>query len=152
MVVVAASDQNDALATFSDYGATTVDLAAPGVNILSCVPVSQPGNTTYVQQASAVYQANPLTYSGLTTSNGITAAIYYCGLGNPADFPAAVNNNIALIQRGTLFFSDKVSNAMSAGARAAVIFNNIAGDFDGTLQSAGNWIPAISLSQADDQT
>jgi subtilisin family serine protease len=152
MIVIAASDQNDALAEFSNYGATTVDLAAPGVNILSCAPVSQFGNDTYVQQASAVYQGNALTYSGLTTSNGITAAIFYCGLGNPAEFPAAVRNNIALIQRGTLFFSDKVSNAMAAGARAAVIFNNIAGGFTGTLQSAGNWIPAIAISQVDGQT
>jgi subtilisin family serine protease len=151
MIVIAASDQNDALATFSNYGATTVDLAAPGVNVLSCVPVSQFGNDTFVQQAAAVYQGNALTYSGLTTSNGITAAIYYCGLGNPADFPTAVRNNIALIQRGTLFFSDKVSNAMAAGARAAVIFNNVAGGYNGTLQSAGTWIPAISLSQADGQ-
>ena len=63
-----------------------------------------------------------------------------------------MSNNIALIQRGTLFFSDKVSNAMTAGARAAVIFNNIPGNFSGTLQSAGNWIPAIALSQADGQT
>jgi subtilisin family serine protease len=152
MIVIAASDQNDALATFSDYGATTVDLAAPGVNILSCVPVSQPGNSSYVQQASAVYQANALTYSGLTTSNGITAAIYYCGLGYPTNFPAAVSNNIALIQRGTFFFSDKVSNAMAAGAQAAVIFNNVAGNVNSaTLQTAGNWIPAITLSQADGQ-
>jgi subtilisin family serine protease len=152
MIVIAASDQNDALATFSDYGATTVDLAAPGVNILSCAPVSQPGNTSYVQQASAVYQANALIYSGLTTSNGITAAIYYCGLGYPTNFPAAVSNNIALIQRGTLFFSDKVSNAMAAGARAAVIFNNVAGNvINATLQTAGNWIPAITISQADGQ-
>jgi subtilisin family serine protease len=152
MIVIAASDQNDALAEFSNYGATTVDLSAPGINILSCEPVSQFGNDTYVQQASAVYQGNALTYSGLTPSNGITAAIFYCGLGNPAEFPAAVRDNIALIQRGTLFFSDKVSNAMAAGARAAVIFNNVAGGYSGTLQSAGNWIPAIAISQADGQT
>ena len=151
MVVVAASDQNDALTTFSDYGVATVDLAAPGVNILSCLPVAQAGNTSYVQQASAAYQANQLTYSGLTTSTGVTGAIYYCGLGNPTDFPIAVSNNIALIQRGTLYFSDKVSNAMAAGARAAVIFNNVAGNFNGTLQTAGNWIPAIGLSQTDGQ-
>jgi subtilisin family serine protease len=151
MIVVAASDQNDALASFSDYGPATVDLAAPGVNILSCLPVAQAGNTSYVQQASSVYQANQLTYSGLTTFSGVTAAIYYCGLGNPTDFPTAVSNNIALIQRGTLFFSDKVSNAMAAGARAAVIFNNAAGNFNGTLQTAGNWLPAIALSQADGQ-
>ncbi len=35
---VAATDQNDALASFSNYGQTSVDLAAPGVEILSTVP------------------------------------------------------------------------------------------------------------------
>jgi thermitase len=34
MINVAASDQADNLATFSNYGATNVDLAAPGVNII----------------------------------------------------------------------------------------------------------------------
>jgi subtilisin family serine protease len=38
IVSVAASDSTDAKAGFSNYGATTVDLAAPGVNILSTVP------------------------------------------------------------------------------------------------------------------
>lgn len=35
---VAATDRNDALASFSCFGATSVDLAAPGVSILSTVP------------------------------------------------------------------------------------------------------------------
>ena len=151
MIVVAASDQNDALASFSNYGAASVDLAAPGVNILSCLPVAQFGNSTYVQQSTNVFSGNAMTYSGTTSLTGITANIYYCGLGYPADFPAAVSNNIALIQRGTLAFSDKVTSAMSAGASAAIIFNNTSGNFLGTLQTAGNWIPAISLSQADGQ-
>ena len=34
MLNVAATDQSDVLAVFSNYGATNVDLAAPGVNIL----------------------------------------------------------------------------------------------------------------------
>ncbi|MEI7850862.1 MAG: right-handed parallel beta-helix repeat-containing protein, partial [Kiritimatiellales bacterium] len=38
IVVVAATDQNDTLASFSNYGKTSVDLAAPGVNIYSTVP------------------------------------------------------------------------------------------------------------------
>jgi len=38
VISVAASDHNDNLAYFSNYGATSVDLAAPGVNILSTVP------------------------------------------------------------------------------------------------------------------
>jgi subtilisin family serine protease len=147
MIVVAATDQNDALASFSDYGPNTVDLAAPGVNILSTLPVAQAGTIAYVQQGSTTYAANELTYSGITT--GITAKVYYCGLGNPSDFPAAARNNIALIARGTLTFSNKVVNAMAAGARAAVIYNNVSGNFSGTLGGTKNWIPAISLSQAD---
>jgi hypothetical protein len=37
ILAVAASDQNDNMASFSHYGATTVDVAAPGVGILSTV-------------------------------------------------------------------------------------------------------------------
>ena len=147
MIVVAASDQNDALASFSDYGANSVDLAAPGVNILSLLPAGQAGLNSQVQQGTNTFSANAMTYSGTTT--GLTARVYFCGLGYSTNFPAAVRNNIALIERGTLNFSVKVANAMTAGARAAIIYNNAVGNYNGTLGSANNWIPAISLSQAD---
>jgi len=42
IVSVAATDHNDARASFSNYGTTSVDLAAPGVSILSTTP-----NNTY---------------------------------------------------------------------------------------------------------
>jgi len=148
MLVVAASEQHDSLASFSNYGATSVDLAAPGVNILSAEPVALGGNTfAWVTQGAATYSANAMTYSGTTT--GLTAAVVDCGLGYPSNFPAAVSGNIALIKRGTLTFADKVTNAMAAGARAAVIDNNVSGNFFGTLGSAGSWIPAVSLSLED---
>jgi subtilisin family serine protease len=38
VVCVAATDQNDVLASFSNFGATSVDLAAPGVDIVSTWP------------------------------------------------------------------------------------------------------------------
>ncbi len=37
IISVAATDQNDSLATFSDYGTTSVDVGAPGTNILSLI-------------------------------------------------------------------------------------------------------------------
>lgn len=40
LISVAATDHTDSYAWFSNYGATTVDLAAPGVGILSTVPAS----------------------------------------------------------------------------------------------------------------
>ncbi len=39
IVAVAATDQNDSLASFSNYGATSVDVAAPGTNVYSTIPV-----------------------------------------------------------------------------------------------------------------
>ena len=41
VVCVAATDQNDALAWFSNYGRSTVHIAAPGVDILSTLPGNQ---------------------------------------------------------------------------------------------------------------
>jgi len=38
IVSVAATDANDNLAAFSNYGSVSVDVAAPGVNIYSCAP------------------------------------------------------------------------------------------------------------------
>ncbi len=150
LIAVAASTADDQLASFSDYGATTVDLGAPGVNILSTKPTNLPGYQTHLQQGSTSYSANALTYSG--TTMGITATLYDCGLGYPTNFPAAVQGNIALISRGTITFAEKVSNAMAAGATAAIIYNNLSGNFGGTLQTAGTWIPAVSISQADGLT
>jgi subtilisin family serine protease len=152
MIAVAASDQNDALASFSNYGATTVDLAAPGANILSCTPLALPDTVSQVRQGTNVFLAGGLIYAGTTSGAGITATIYDCGIGNPGDFPAAVNNNIALIERGSITFAAKASAAKAAGARAAIIYNNVPGNFNGTLGSAGDWIPTVSLARADGQS
>lgn len=45
IVSVAATDQNDGLAWFSNYGLTTVDVGAPGTNIASTIPDRQVLNT-----------------------------------------------------------------------------------------------------------
>jgi thermitase len=43
IISVAATDNRDTLASFSNFGATTVDLAAPGVNVLSTLPGNRYG-------------------------------------------------------------------------------------------------------------
>lgn len=71
VVAVAATDSRDALASFSSYGATTVDIAAPGVGILSTLPGNSYGSysgtsmaTPHVSGAiSLIWDQNPtLTY------------------------------------------------------------------------------------------
>jgi subtilisin family serine protease len=47
IVCVGASDQRDALAGFSNFGARSVDLLAPGVNVLSTVPAEGTSYTEY---------------------------------------------------------------------------------------------------------
>ena len=61
-IVVAATDQNDALASFSDYGTNTVDLGAPGVNILSLLPIA-PGIPP--EQAPGGYCPGPAGFHSL---------------------------------------------------------------------------------------
>ena len=149
IIAVAATDENDQLASFSNFGATGVDLAAPGVGILSTVPAGK-GQESWLKSGNDVFDANPLEFSGLTAASGLTRPIYDCGRGlNAGSFPAAVNGNIALIERGDNTFKEKTVNAQNAGAAGLAIYNNEAGNFSGTLGNAGSWIPVISLARED---
>lgn len=91
--------------------------------------------------------ALPFERSGAGRARGTLVA---AGIGKPGEFPAAVSGNIALIERGDLLFQDKVSNAVAAGARAVIIFNNDAGTFLGALSQPVS-IPVVSISQNEGQ-
>lgn len=150
IISVAAVDQSGALASFSNYGSTSVDIAAPGVNIYSTSPVAGM-LTSRVQAAGTSWSAAAIDYSGETDASGLGGLVYNCGLGGSSEFPAGVSGNIALIQRGTLNFSDKISNAAQAGAIAAIVYDNTSGSVGSgnwTLETAGNWIPALQVTQA----
>ncbi|MCF7849689.1 MAG: S8 family serine peptidase [Kiritimatiellales bacterium] len=150
IVSVAATDPSDQLASFSNYGLTSVDLGVPGVNILSCLP-AHIGAEALVTSGSQTFGASGFSFSGLTVSGGVSAVFYDCGLGYPADFPSAVAGNIALIERGELYFTEKVANAMNAGALAAVVYNRDgeAGEVQGTLMRPHGWIPTVGIDRAD---
>ena len=47
IITVAATDQNDALASFSNFGAVSVDVAAPGVNIKSTIPPARVNSNSW---------------------------------------------------------------------------------------------------------
>ncbi|MCK4390069.1 MAG: S8 family serine peptidase [Desulfobacterales bacterium] len=152
IISVAASNQNDNLASFSNYGLTTVDVMAPGVNIKSTIPVETEASVTV---DSTTYAASGMQYASMTDEDGITAVAYDCGMGYPNEFPSGVSDNIALIQRGKrdeedFYFSAKTSNAQAAGAVAVIIYNNVTGNFDDwTLGTPGDWVPVVCISKAD---
>lgn len=76
-------------------------------------------------------------------------------LANPllADTPltnaAAINGNIALVQRGAVNFATKVKNCQNAGAIGVIIFNSVAGSFNITGTDPTIVIPAVSITLAD---
>ncbi len=147
-IAVGAVDRNNVVAGFSNKG-TNIDVVAPGVGVLSSVPRGQGFESSVTTNAS--YTSFGMEFAGVTS--GIARTLVDCKLGQAGECPAGVAGNIALIQRGTISFSSKVTNAMNAGAAAAIIYNNAAGDFSGTLGTATTsdgraWIPAVTVSDA----
>jgi subtilisin family serine protease len=150
VLAVGAVDPEAHLASFSNRG-NELDLVAPGVAVLSAVPRGS-GTEAYVV-AGRTWNAVPFVYASLT--KGLRGRLVDCGTGNtPEEFPSAVRGAIALMRRGDAYFSVKVENAMNAGARGALITNNVSEPVHGTLQtpaaSGGRpWIPAVLVSLAD---
>ncbi|KAF2204355.1 Zn-dependent exopeptidase [Delitschia confertaspora ATCC 74209] len=87
--------------------------------------------------------------SGNATAPVIVVNNFGC---EASDYPTTVSGNIALISRGTCDFGLKSVLAGLAGAKAAMIYNNIPGGLNGTLgvpRAEGPYIPTVSLSQED---
>ena len=141
VVSVAAIDENKNWADFSQFN-NQVELAAPGVSVLSTVPFK---NTATVTVNGVTYSGNPIEYANWTTENGVTGELVDGGL---CDNTGAWGGKVVLCQRGDISFYDKVMNVQNSAGAAAIIYNNEPGDFLGTLgEGYTSTIPAISLSQ-----
>jgi subtilisin family serine protease len=151
VVTVGAVDKNNQLASFSNTGAQ-MDLVGPGVDNLSSFPAGQ-GRDAYATIDGKTYGANPAEFSPAT--DGITGPIVDCGLGLAASDCAGAPSSgdwVALIQRGSISFADKVTHATEAGASGVILYNNVAGSLNPTLGApSADWIPTIALSMVDGQ-
>jgi hypothetical protein len=65
--------------------------------------------------------------------------------------PGGASSNVAIIDRGSCVFSQKVANAKAAGAIGVVIINNVAGDPIAMARTAGfdDDLPAVMISKND---
>ncbi len=139
---VAAIDSNKVVADFSQYN-TAVEIAAPGVAVLSTLPYLETNSLTV---AGVDYAVNHIEYSGLGTASG---ALVDGGL---CDTVGSWSGKVVLCQRGTQDFYTKVSNVQSGGGVAALVYNNVPGPFLGTLGEGNSTsIIGLSLSQEDGQ-
>ena len=142
VVSVAAIDSANAVATFSQKN-SEVDIAAPGVAVLSTVPRGA-GYEASVAAPGGAYEATGMEGSPNGTATG---TLVNCGLG---DSPCAASGGaICLIQRGDISFADKVVNCQSGGGSAAVIYNNADALFSGTLGGTSTNIPSMGVSGVD---
>ena len=122
VVSVAAIDANEAKASFSQYN-SDVEIAAPGVSVLSTVPWI--GSSITVN--SVKYLGSHIANSA--TTDGVSGALVSGGL---CDSVGAWSGKTVLCQRGTVSFKTKVDNVKAGGGVAAVIYNNVSGGFAGT--------------------
>lgn len=146
VVSVAAVDSSKALAGFSAKN-DQVELAAPGVGVLSTTPFVFPP----VVSGADSYASVPLTN---TFQGQASAALVNGGLCNTAAPDSSWAGKVVLCQRGGGTFLLKTQNVASSGGVATVIYNNIAGALNATLGdnlAVIPQIPAVALTLVDGQ-
>jgi subtilisin family serine protease len=114
VISVAAIDKTGALASFSNYGATTVDLGAPGVGIWSTVPANSYASydgtsmaTPHVTGAVALYAAQYPRPS----------VLHQVDSGNPVSVPSIRS---ALLSPGTIVPTTALAGKTVTGGRLDV--------------------------------
>lgn len=142
VISVGAVNENKQWASFSQYN-SKVELSAPGVGVISTIPMGK-GN-----EMSLMFANNMLTVGKMTGSanKAATAAVADFGLGSATN--SAMRGKICLILRGTVDFATKVRNCQNSGGVGAIVYNNAAGGFTGTLGSAVTAIPSLTVSNTD---
>ncbi len=142
VMMVGAVDEAKAWATFSQYN-TKVEIAGPGVNVLSTVPMGG-GSASVLSVGSTTYAPGAMDGSPKTTRSGALADF---GLGDVVNPTMA--GKVCLISRGTIDFATKVMNCQNSGGVGAVIYNNVAGAFGGTMGTTVSTIPSVTASDTD---
>lgn len=139
---VAAVDEHSAWASFSQRN-SDVEISAPGVGVLSTVPMGT-GSAPSLQVGGTDYAPGAMDGS---PQGSATAALADFGLGDAVD--TSVSGKVCLIQRGNIAFSDKVLNCQNSGGVGAVVYNNVAGGFAGTLGGVATTIPSVTASDTE---
>jgi hypothetical protein len=122
---------------FAFQGVPSMSENSPVAHDYTLVTDWNPGKS----QGSATADLQPAGGIRIPSTGGSTSGC------DPSDFNGFVAGRIALIQRGTCTFSQKIANAQAAGASGVIIFNEgntpaRTGVFNGSLSS----IPPIPVA------
>ncbi|MGZ3769780.1 MAG: S8 family serine peptidase [Bdellovibrio sp.] len=143
VIAVGAVDSNLQKASFSQYG-PELAVMAPGVGVVSSVPQGT-GREASVEIAIGQKKGKvpSSTFEGAKEIlQPETNELVYVGLGKVEDYSKVnVKGKYAFISRGEIKFTEKVTNAINAGAAGVVIFNNAPGLLHGALTEEGDVLP-----------
>jgi hypothetical protein len=156
-ISVAAVDRRGQLATFSNYGKETVDLAAPGVSIASTVTLDRYGLFSGTSMAAphvsgvaalALAIKPDMTVAGMKTAL-MQGAVPLASLQDKTQTGGMLNafNTVELINQPDPPAEDF---QLSFTTQQATIRAGESGDFDLVLQSVGGFEGSVTLSTALD--
>ena len=115
-----------------------------GPGISASGPGTPPANTQNLLAALGSNITEPVPFTNATIRVSSTNLIGCTATGAfPPDF---FSGAVALIQRGTCAFTEKVANAVAAGAQQVIIYNNTFGTINMTTDGAT--VPTYSITQA----
>ena len=143
VMMVGALDENKAWADFSQYN-SKVEISAPGVGVLSTVPTNS-GTAPTLSVGGTTYEAGSMEGSPVTVATGALADF---GTGE-APVAGSMSGKVCLIARGNIDFATKVTNCKNSGGVAAVVYNNVAGAFGGTMGTVVATIPSVTATDTD---
>lgn len=142
VISVGALDSSMTWADFSNFN-NQVELSAPGVGVLSTVPFIE---TNTVTVDGVTYYGNHIEGSARGSTSGALVDGGFCGSTN-----SSWAGKVVLCERGGYSFAEKVLNVENGGGEVALIYNNIPGNFFGTIEPETSSIIGLSLSQEDGQ-
>ena len=157
IINVAATDNNDGRASFSNYGATSVDIGAPGVNILSTYGTNGYSYLNGTSMAgphvagavALVYAANPgYTYTQvknriMSTARPVSSLTGRCVTGGVLNVAAALGGGGGTNTAPTVSISSP-GGGSSFASGATITFTGSATDTqDGSLTASMTWTSSL---------
>jgi subtilisin family serine protease len=146
VVSVAAVDAEKKLANFSQIN-TKVEIAAPGVSVLSTVPTGSMMDVT-LQSGLGTTPVVPMDNFPIPAAP-VSGNLVDCGLGGTATECGDATGKICLIERGVHTFATKAVSCETAGGVGAVIFQREGetGPVLGTLGETHVDIPVVGADR-----
>lgn len=146
VVSVAAVDSAAAVASFSQIN-SKVEIAAPGVSVLSTVPTGSKMNVTLAIGISTT-AVEPMDNFDIPAAP-VTGNLVDCGLAETAADCGDATDKICLIERGGFSFAQKAVSCETAGGIGAVVFQSDgnSGPVFGTLGSTHVGIPVVGTDR-----